>query len=174
MATLVRDFGIVAYLFFTAAILCGTLYAFVRRAHGWRPWVLSELHQFLTLLAWLLVLAHIVALLLDPASPFSLANVVQPFVEPPNRPAAPWAVIATYLVTIIALSSWLRRYIPALLWRKLHTLAYIAFVAMTIHGILAGSDTSTPWMNVVYGVAIAVIPLLILFRVVFFSEEVVV
>ena len=54
------------------------------------------------------------------------------------------------------------RRLNSVLWYGLHLLSYPAFVLVTAHGLMAGSDTNAPWMLPVYGVcAVAALVLFI-------------
>jgi methionine sulfoxide reductase heme-binding subunit len=152
---LLRITGIAGYVFLTFSIFCGMLRVFARRTSESLSWVTDELHQFTALIAWILVVVHLIVLLANPALPFTWFNAVQPFIEPPNRPAAPWAVIATYGMAILLVTSWLRNRIGYQTWRMLHYIGYVTFITMTVHGWIAGTDTSTPWMRAIYGGATA-------------------
>lgn len=155
LKALARISGIVSYVLFTFSLFCGLLRVYARRMQEPISWTIDEMHQFFALLGWLVVVAHIIVILINPLLPFTIFNIVQPFIEPAHRPAASWAVIAMYMATIVAVSSWLKQRLSFALWRGLHFLSYVVFIAMTVHGWLAGTDTNTPWMNAIYGGSVA-------------------
>jgi sulfoxide reductase heme-binding subunit YedZ len=50
------------------------------------------------------------------------------------------------------------------IWRTLHFLSFPAFALVTLHGILAGTDTNQPWMLLLYLGAGALFAFLIALR----------
>jgi hypothetical protein len=56
---------------------------------------------------------------------------------------------------------------PSLLgriWRKIHVGTFFVFVAMTLHGVLAGTDTPLLGMKLLYGAATFLVTWLVLLR----------
>jgi sulfoxide reductase heme-binding subunit YedZ len=80
-------------------------------------------------------------------------------------------VFSVYGLVIVLLSSWLRRYIKYTSWRALHYTSFAVFLLVTLHGVLAGSDSGEPWMILVYlGATVAVI-LMTLGRILWLPED---
>lgn len=61
-------------------------------------------------------------------------------------------------------SSWLKRHLPYRFWRLLHFLSFATFVLVTLHGLLAGSDSGVLWMKAIYAGAAAIVGILTLIR----------
>jgi DMSO/TMAO reductase YedYZ heme-binding membrane subunit len=59
-------------------------------------------------------------------------------------------VFAFYTMTLLLLSSWLRRHISYKWWRALHYFSFVAFALVTAHGLLAGSDAEEAWLRALY------------------------
>ncbi len=127
-------------------------------------WLLDGLHPFAAILAAAFIALHLVTLVFDPVVPFSLANLVLPVGEPYAPLATSLGVLSLYGIAMLLFSSWLRRALPYSFWRGLHSISFAAFALVTLHGILAGTDTSQPWMRAVYGVSGAMVMLLVLVR----------
>jgi sulfoxide reductase heme-binding subunit YedZ len=147
---LTRGAALTAYLLLAATTALGigiSTRAFDSVAR--RPLVL-DLHQVLTLLMVAFVALHLVTLLLDPFTPFSPAQLVWPLGEPYRPLWVALGVIGLYALAMVVFSSWARRFLAFGAWRALHYLSLVAFVALTLHGILAGTDTTTPWMLAIY------------------------
>ena len=159
---LTRATAFAAYVTLTAAVALGMLRVVARRAGERLSWVVDELHQFISTLALLLVLAHLLSIFLDPFIPFTAANLLLPLDEPYRPLAVRLGVFAFYALVLVLASSWLRRRLRYRTWRALHYLGFVAFALATAHGVLAGSDAGEPWMRGMYvgaGSAIAFLTL---------------
>jgi sulfoxide reductase heme-binding subunit YedZ len=115
-----------------------------------RRWRVLDLHQVLTLLMLGLIALHLVTLVLDPFLPFSPAQLAWPVGEPYRAVPVALGVIGLYALLIVTISSWVRPHLGYRVWRALHYVSVVALVALTLHGILAGTDTATPWMIAIY------------------------
>ncbi|MDO9176478.1 MAG: hypothetical protein Q7V62_16855, partial [Actinomycetota bacterium] len=61
---------------------------------------------------------------------------------PWNTVAISWGVIAFYLLVVIQVSSWTMKWLPRRLWHAVHLLSYALFAMVTVHGFMAGSDST--------------------------------
>lgn len=130
-----------------------------------RAWRVLDLHQVVSLLMFAFIGLHLVTLTLDPFKPFSLLQVVWPLAETYRPLWVALGVLALYLLVAVVATSWLRRALGNRAWRAIHLTSYVAFVLVTLHGLFAGSDASTPWMQAVYWGATALVLYMALFRV---------
>jgi methionine sulfoxide reductase heme-binding subunit len=160
-----RAAAVSSYLVLTLVVLLGISRSLVRISGSHASWVLDEIHQFLALLVAALVSLHLLSLFLDPLIPFSLLNFALPIAEPYRPLAVDLGVLSLYGLVIVLLSSWLRRYIKHTTWRTLHYISFVVFLLVTLHGVLAGSDSGQPWMIVVYLLASLAVGLMTLIRV---------
>lgn len=128
------------------------------------PWVVDALHQFLGLLFGVLVIFHLLTLMADPLIPFGIINIVIPRDEPYRPLAVDLGVLALWTMVLILASSWLKRHLPYRFWRLLHFLSFATFALVTLHGLLAGSDSGTLWMKAIYAGAAAIVGILTLTR----------
>lgn len=162
-----RGAAATAYLLLTAVMAFGVILSFRGLEGIMRGWRVYDLHQALTLLLLGFVALHLVTLYLDPFEPFSLLKLAWPFAETYRPLGTALGVLTLYLLVLVALSSWARRLLGARLWYLLHLTSYVAFVLVTIHGLLSGADSQTPWMLGVYSGSSALVALLALGRVYF-------
>ena len=103
-----------------------------------------DLHQFLSLLGLGLALFHGLILMGDRYINFSFIQVLIPFDSQNYRPL--WVgigQIAFYFWGIIVFSFYVRKKIGNRTWRLLHYASFITFLMAMIHGVTAGTDTST-------------------------------
>ena len=124
-----------------------------------------DLHQVLTLLMLAFVALHLITLTLDPFLSFSLVNLAWPIGEPYLPVQVTLGVIGLYALAVVTVSSWLRQFISYQTWRVLHYISAVAFIALTLHGILVGTDTATPWMLATYATSTLAIIALVALRV---------
>jgi DMSO/TMAO reductase YedYZ heme-binding membrane subunit len=79
-----------------------------------------------------------------------LAGLVVPGASP-YRPAAVAAgVVAAELMALVYVSFFLRRWIGARNWRRLHWATYLLFLLATVHGFASGTDSTQPWAHDLY------------------------
>lgn len=161
---LARASGLTAYVLLTMATLAGPLLKSRALGSRVRPATVTDVHRFLALLALAAVAVHGLALVGDTTVRIDLLGLLVPG-RIPYRPL--WTgtgVTAAELAVLVHLSFPLRRRIGVRNWRRLHWLTYGLFVAVTAHGILAGSDTVHAWARLVYVSAIASVATATAFR----------
>jgi methionine sulfoxide reductase heme-binding subunit len=155
-----RTAAISAYVALSATAALGMCRSLVRVAHVRNPrtlWLLDVAHPYLALITAAFVALHLISLVLDPLIPFSPLNLLLPIAEPYRPLASGLGVLALYALLVVWLSSWLRRYIAYARWKTLHYTSFIAFVMVTAHGLLAGTDAGEGWMRAVYLAAAGVV-----------------
>ncbi len=161
---LTRATAVSAYVVLSLSAMLGMLRGVARNSGERLSWITDELHQTLATLFFGLVLLHLVTLIYDPFLPFSLANILLPVNEPYQPFGVDLGVLALYTLVVVLFSSWLRRTIPYHFWRGLHYASFATFVLVTLHGLLAGSDASQPWMRGIYAGAGCAVGFLVLMR----------
>lgn len=163
---LARITGIVAYVLLWLTIVYGLLVSgkLVKLWNGGPMAV--ELHQFLTWLAMAFGLFHALILMGDKYIHSTLVQVLTPFAYTGYEPF--WVgvgQVAFYLSLLVALSFYLRKQMGYRAWRMLHYVSFAAFVLLTAHGILAGTDTAQPAVLSMYVAASITVYFLLVVRV---------
>lgn len=161
---LTRTTAVVAYVTLTLSVALGLLRTIARTSAEHLSWVVDELHAFIATLAGLFVAGHLLTIKLDTFVIFSLHDLLVPGQGPYRPLAVNVGIFAFYVMALTLISSWVRRYIPYRFWRAIHYLSFLAFALVTIHGWLAGSDASEPWLRALYVSAAAAIAFLVLMR----------
>ncbi|WP_161883654.1 ferric reductase-like transmembrane domain-containing protein [Deinococcus alpinitundrae] len=149
--SLLRATGIVAYLALALSVnfgaLLGSRYApaWLARAqqYGW--------HGLLSGFALILGTAHGVFLAVDGTSAQPLTALLLPWISTGATLAMCLGTLGMYSLALVYLSTVWRKRLSQKQWRALHLTAYPAFVVLTLHSILAGTDSLGP----LYGVAVA-------------------
>jgi predicted ferric reductase len=140
-----RACGFGAFVTFSAVVMLGLLTAsgLLRRAGSRRTTDLAAWHRVLALVGWPLIAAHGLLLLADPWLHPTVTQVAWPFGMHLHK--ACWAGFGAVTVVALALATatpWLQRRLRAVPWPAVHRIAsVIAYAAMSVHVIGAGSDT---------------------------------
>jgi len=111
-----------------------------------------DFHQFISLLAIGFTVLHLGVLMLDKYMPYSLAQVLVPFIST-YRPV--WigiGVIAFWLMLLVTVTFYIRRRIGMRAFRVIHWLSFLAFIGAALHGIYSGTDTPLWSMKLMYEV----------------------
>ena len=162
---LTRTAAVAAYIALALTAAVGIVRSIARQSGERASWVIDEIHQFVAALAAVLVAAHLITLIFDPFLTFAVKNIFIPGNQPYRPLAVNVGVFGMYALVIVLASSWVRRSLSYAFWRALHYLSFIAFVLVTAHGWLAGSDAKEPWMLAIYGGCTAAIGFLIILRI---------
>jgi methionine sulfoxide reductase heme-binding subunit len=161
-----RAAGISAYLALALSVTWGLLLS-TRLADAWIARGHSvELHKWISALTLALVAAHALVLIGDPFVRFDLLDILLPFASAYRPAAIGLGVLSAYGSVVVFGSFWLRRRIGQRTWRIVHMLAFPTFVAVTLHGLLAGTDSGTAWMRSVYLLTSALFIWLLAYRVI--------
>jgi len=145
-----RASGFTAYILLAGATLAGLTLKSRALGKRVRPATVTDTHRFLALLALLAIGAHGIALLYDTSIRIDLLGLLVPG-RIPYRPL--WVgsgVVAAELTVLVYASFSVRKIIRVRNWRRLHWLTYGVFAAVTVHGLLAGTDSSHPWARDIY------------------------
>jgi len=163
---LTRTTALLSYLALTGSVVYGLLLStgiLDRIAHRA---VSFTLHQDLASIGLALALIHAAVLLIDRSVPFQPAELVVPFIGPYRPLWVAFGQLALILSCLVLFSFYVRRRIGQRTWRQLHYLSFLAFVAATAHGIMAGTDSGAGWVASGYTLAASVVTFLLAYRVV--------
>jgi predicted ferric reductase len=112
--------------------------------------VIYSVHTFVTQLSYGFLALHLLSLLADTHVSFSIGKLLVPFASETAEPWTGLGVLAMYLLIIIGVSGFLRRFISFKVWRVLHMLAFPLFLQALAHGIGTGSDSESIWALSLY------------------------
>ena len=147
---LARASGITAYALLTASVLAGLVLKSRPFGRALKPAPTMDVHRFLALLGLGMLVLHGGTLMLDRTLHLPLQGLFVPGASP-YRPAAVAAgVVGAELMALVYASFFLRRWIGARNWRRLHWATYLLFLLATVHGFASGTDSTKPWARDVY------------------------
>jgi sulfoxide reductase heme-binding subunit YedZ len=117
-----------------------------------------DFHEFLSLAALGFVALHMGVLFFDRYMPYSLAEVLVPFVSSYRPFWVGMGVIGMYLSVLVTVTFYLRTKIGMKTFRRLHVLSLVAYLGVTLHGLFAGTDSSlAPVLGIYAGTFLTVV-----------------
>lgn len=113
----------------------------------WDRWklryVMTQLHQFASILLLAFIALHLWGLHEDSTVPFPWAKLLVPFASTYRPLPTGCGVLTLYGILVLIVTSWIRDKVGVKFWRFVHFLSFPTFALVTIHGLLAGTDSGT-------------------------------
>lgn len=145
---MIRAAGMISYVLVWLGACAGILYSekvFVKKRA-----MLFNIHQSSGWFAFLFAFLHGGLLLVDTYMPYRFSEVMIPFTAQNESVLSGIGTMSLIILFIVLVSSDLMKRISKKLWKAIHLLTIPAFIAMSIHGFLIGTDSLTPVMLSVY------------------------
>lgn len=145
-----RAAGIVAYLLLWLSMVWGLAVPSKIFDNVLQRAFTFEYHQFLSLLAIGFIFLHVAVLLVDQFLPFTVAQILVPFIAP-YRPA--WVgigVIGFYLILLVTITFYLRSRIGMRAFRLIHVLSLVSYLGALVHSFFSGTDSTLPAAQIMY------------------------
>jgi len=143
---LTRSTGAVALLLLTLATVLGVIDVQRWSTPRWPRFVLDALHRYVSLLAMVFLVLHILTSVLDSFAPISLTDAFIPFVGSYRPFWLGLGAISFDLILAVIITSLLRARMGFSTWRAVHWLAYASWPIALLHGFGTGSDVRTTWL----------------------------
>ncbi len=109
-----------------------------------------DFHQFISLLSIGFVALHVLVLMLDRYLPYSIWQVLIPFLSPYRAFWVGIGVISFYIILLVTITFYIRNRIGMKTFRTIHILSMLAYLGATLHGLYAGTDAVLPAMQLLY------------------------
>jgi predicted ferric reductase len=116
-----------------------------------------DFHEFLSLLSIGFLVLHIVILLFDQYLPYSLAQILVPFISPYRPVWVGVGVIAFYLTLLVSVTFYIRSRISMKTFRVIHLLSFVAYIGSAVHGLLSGTDSPLLMTGLMYAFTFLVV-----------------
>src|SRR5262252_304459 len=155
-----RASGVAAYVVLSVGLTLGGK-AQTRR---WPRFSVEDVHRFGGLLVGSLLGVHILAIAGDSFLPFSLTQLLVPFTSSYRPLWTGLGIAAAELLLALAITNHYRKRLPYRFWRKAHYLNFAVWTMASLHGLMTGTDRGTTWLAIIYGVAVATVVMLMLWR----------
>ena len=154
-----RASGIVAYVLLTLVAVIGLSLSGRLKLERWPRFAVEEVHRFGGLLVGTFIWIHVLTVALDSYQPFSLGQLVVPFTSSYRPFWTGLGIVSAELLLALAVTNALRKRIPYRVWRSLHALNMVVWLAASAHGIWGGSDGARPWLVGLYAGSICAVVL---------------
>src|SRR5215469_18642835 len=159
-----RASGVAAYVVLSVVVCLGLALGGKAQNRRWPRFSVEEVHRFGGLLVGSLIGIHVLAIAADSFLPFSLTQLLVPFTSS-YRPL--WTgpgIAAAELLLALAITNHYRKRLPYSFWRKAHYLNFAVWGLASVHGLMAGTDRGAVWLAILYGVSVATVLMLLLWR----------
>ena len=161
-----RLLALLSYLAITGSVVYGLLLSTgILDAIAHRT-VSFTLHQDLAGIGLGLAMVHAAVLMIDTSVPYTPLEVLVPFAGPYEPFWVGIGQLSLILTATVTLSFYARKRIGQKRWRTLHHVTFLAFLGATLHGLMAGTDSSAPWAFWMYVASAALVVFLTVYRIV--------
>jgi sulfoxide reductase heme-binding subunit YedZ len=161
-----RSAGITAYVLLALSTITGLLTS-SRILFKWvKPPELLELHKVLSFVGLAANAVHGFVLMFDTYFSYNIWQISVPFLSEYRPLEVGVGVISGYVMLIVTLSFYVKKQIGGpKVWRTLHYASFGVFALGTLHGIMSGTDTGTPWLVGMYATACTIVLFLTYVRI---------
>jgi predicted ferric reductase len=109
-----------------------------------------DFHEYLSLLGLGFVLLHVIVLLFDQFLPFSVWQILIPFVDTYRPLWVGLGIIGFYLFLLVTITFYLRASIGTKAFRRIHFLSLLGYFGATLHGLFGGTDSALSITRLLY------------------------
>jgi sulfoxide reductase heme-binding subunit YedZ len=159
-----RASGVAAYVVLSIVVSLGLTLGGKAQSRRWPRFSVEEIHRFGGLLVGSLIGVHVLAIAADSFLPFSLTQLLVPFTSTYRPLWTGLGIAAAELLVALAITNHYRRRMPYRFWRKAHYLNFAVWGFASLHGLMSGTDRGAPWLAILYGVSVATVLMLLLWR----------
>jgi sulfoxide reductase heme-binding subunit YedZ len=99
-------------------------------------------------------LLHALLLLFDTYYTYTLFDVLMPFVGPYRPGWVGLGTVSLYAMTIVSMSFAWRKWLGQTGWRIIHYTSFFFYAVLTVHGLMAGTDSTSPAIRLLYVVSV--------------------
>lgn len=147
-----RSTGMVGVILLSLAAAMGLALSMKASTPRFPRWLTTELHRYVTIMAVVVSVMHLVVLWLDTEAGLSIVSLVVPFTSSWEPFAVGIGVLGLEITLVVWLTTRIRDRIGYRSWQVIHRFASIGWVLVIAHGLLAGTDTRATWAVVTYAV----------------------
>ena len=139
-----RATGISAYVLLTVLVSLGLILSHPTNQSTWKlskrlfPW-----HENLFVFVVAFLVAHVVSIILDPYAGVGIAGSFVPGLSSYRSAPVALGTLGLYAALISGITARWSGLLPKGLWLKLHRFALVAWIVSWLHGLLAGTDSTT-------------------------------
>jgi sulfoxide reductase heme-binding subunit YedZ len=159
-----RASGVAAYVVLSLVVCLGLTLGGKAQNRRWPRFSLEDIHRFGGLLVGSLIGVHVLTIAADSFLPFSLTQLIVPFTARYRPIWTGLGIAAAELLLALAITNHYRKRLPYRFWRLAHYLNFAVWTLASIHGLMSGTDRGAPWLAIIYGLAVASVLMLLVWR----------
>lgn len=166
-----RIAGVLGYLAMWLSVMTGLSIGSQTSQYWFERGKVLSWHEFFTWLAIAMVAIHAGSLLKDGYIMPTLAEVLVPFGWHSAKLSA-WAwlwiglgQVAIYAMVLVATMAKHKHKLVKSLWKYLHALVLLAYVASVVHGLFISTDSGQLWLKLLFLVTNLALAVMVLFRI---------
>ena len=159
-----RASGVAAYVALSLVVSLGLTLGGKAQSRLWPRFSVEDVHRFGGLLVGSLIGVHVLTIAADSFLPFSLTQLLVPFTSRYRPLWTGLGIAAAELLLALAITNHYRRRLPYRFWRTAHYLNFAVWTLASVHGLMSGTDRGAPWLAILYGVSVASVLMLLLWR----------
>ncbi len=159
-----RASGIAAYVILSAVVCIGMSMGGKAQSPQWPRFSVEGIHRFGGLLVAALITIHVATIAVDSFLPFSVVNLVVPFTASYRPIWTGLGIAAAEILLALAVTNHYRKRLPYAFWRKAHYANFAVWTLASLHGVMSGTDRSVWWLAVIYGLSIASVVTVLVWR----------
>ncbi len=160
-----RASGVAAYVVLSLVVCLGMTLGGKAQSRRWPRFSVEDIHRFGGLLVGSLIGIHVLAIAADSYLPFSLTQLLVPFTSRYRPLWTGLGIAAAELLLALAVTNHYRRRLPYGFWRKAHYLNFAVWTLASLHGLWAGTDRGAAWLAILYGVSVASVVGILVWRI---------
>lgn len=159
-----RASGIAAYVILSVVVCIGISMGGKALSPQWPRFSVEGIHRFGGLLVGALITIHVATIAIDSFLPFSVVNLVVPFTASYRPLWTGLGIAAAELLLALAVTNHYRKRFPYRFWRTMHYANFAVWTLASLHGVMSGTDRSVWWLAMIYGLSIASVVALLVWR----------
>jgi sulfoxide reductase heme-binding subunit YedZ len=147
---ILRAAGVAAYVAFFLSVAWGLISSTSLVTKRISKPTSTAFHATVASAGLALLAIHVIGLFVDRFVSFHLSDLLVPMKSAYRPIPVAFGIVAMYGMVLVLSSSWVRKRLGTVWWRRLHLLAVPMFTLSLLHGLLAGSDSARPAMFAMY------------------------
>ncbi len=147
---IVRVTGLVAFALLYLSIFLGLTIRISFLHKIFAPLYAMQAHCWIAFQAILFALIHGVMLMFDTYTKFRFVDVFIMYASPISPGLVAFGIAAFYLMIIVTISSYARKFISQKMWRILHFANIFLYVFVLIHAYMLGTDMQNEKMKIIF------------------------
>ena len=159
-----RASGVAAYVALSLVVALGLTLGGKAQTRHWPRFSVEDVHRFGGLLVGSLIGIHVLTIAADSFVSFSLVQLLVPFTSTYRPLWTGLGIAAAELLVALALTNRYRKRLPYGFWRKAHYLNFAVWGLASVHGLMSGTDRGATWLAILYGVSVAIVVMLLVWR----------